>query len=98
MVTRHPPHPFTNSTLRLFAFPAGVSFPATGWLSPRPSASIRAASIPNSVVRAFFTAVARRLDRSRLAAASPSESVCPTIRTLSAGNEAVGWRGVGCLG
>lgn len=55
-----------NSTRRLRARPATVSFDSFGWVAPNPCGSRRAGSILYCVTRACLTAAARRLERSRL--------------------------------
>ena len=75
----------TSWTRRFSARPTGVSFVATGWLWPTPSASIRPEATPRAI-NAAFTASARSCDNCLLRAASPVESVWPMICSRQVGN------------
>ena len=69
----------TNSTRRFCDRPCGVSFESMGLVAPSPAVPSRASSMPNWLASTAFTASARRLERSRLWAALPTESVWPSM-------------------
>jgi hypothetical protein len=64
----------TNSTRRLFALPVAVLFVSTGLVAPKPAVVSRPASMLNCDTRMFFTASARRLERSMLCDGLPVAS------------------------
>src|ERR1035438_7744307 len=74
-----------NSTRRFPALPSGVSFDPIGWAAPEPLDVSRPASTPNCATSTDLTASARRFERSRLWAASPTESVYPSISSFRLG-------------
>ena len=72
---------FTNSTLRLLAFPSAVLLLSIGLLSPNPVDFSLLAAIP-IVISCCITAFPRAFERLMLLASSPSASVCPSTLKL----------------
>src|SRR5205085_133313 len=70
-----------NSVRRFSARPAALELDATGWVSPKPTASRRPGSTP-SLISAAITASARPWESLRLVVSLPTESVWPSTRSF----------------